>query len=175
VTNKESDADMKKEIKDVLEKQYREITSMYDMAEELASTIESDFVQNPDAQLALVEPLITQIADSTDILAEEFINILEKPASKKSAKNKVEAALRKMFQALEEYRNRVGLRSKKVLSALANIADPIVDKIRKQAEKITIIFMTLIELSLERIMHKYEIEELKRSNAKVTGMLLQTR
>ncbi len=157
--------------KDQLQKQYKDITSLYDMAEELASTVESDFTQDPESQLALVEPLLTQVADSADILAEEFIRVLENPARKKSAKTRVESALRKLYMALEEYRNRVGIRSKKTLAALANIADPIVDKIRKQAQKITIIFMQLIELSLERIMHKYEIEEFKRSNDKVVSML----
>jgi hypothetical protein len=159
--------------KDTSEKDYRMITSLYEMAEDLASTVESEFVKDPEEQIALLEPLITQIADSADILTEEFINVLEKPSRKKSAKTRVESALRKIFMALEEYRNNVGLRSKKTLTALANIADPIVDKIRKQVEKITLIFMQLVEISLERIMHKYEIEEFKRSNNKVASMLLQ--
>ena len=159
--------------KDVLQKQYRDITTLYDLAEELASTVESDFVPDPESQLALVEPLISQVADSTDILAEEFIRVLENPGHKKSAKTRVESALRKIFMALEEYRTRLGVRSKKALAALANIADPIIDKIRKQAEKIIIIFLQLMGLSLERIMHKYEIEEFKRANTKVTEILTQ--
>ncbi len=159
--------------KDALEKHYRQITSLYDMAEELANTVESDFVSNPEAQLALVEPLLTQVADSADVLSEEFINLFENPSRKKSAKGRIESALRKIFMALEEYRNGLGMRSKKMLAALANIADPIVDKIRKQAEKIIIIFMQLTEISLDRIMHKYEIEEFKRANEKAVNMILQ--
>ena len=154
-----------------MEKQYRQITALYDVAEELASTVESEFVQAPEAQLELVEPLINQVADSADILSEEFIDLFENPSRKKSAKGRIESALRKLFMALEEYRNRVGLKSKKTLAALANIADPLVDKLRKQAEKITVIFMSLIELSLERIMHKYEIEEFKRNHQKTVSML----
>ena len=165
-----TDADMKK---DNLEKQYRDITAFYDMAEELAATVESDFTQNPEAQLALMEPLVTQIADSADILTEEYINVLENPARKKSAKSRIEGALRKIFIALEEYRNKVGIKSKKTLAGIANIADPIIDKVRKQAEKVAVLFMQLVELSLERIMRNYEIEELKRSNNKVANMLLQ--
>jgi len=159
--------------KDALEKQYRQITTLYDMAEELASTVESEFTKDPQTQLALVEPLINQVADSADTLTEEFINLFENPSHKKSAKTRIEAALRKIFMALDEYRNRIGLRGKKTLAALANIADPIIDKIRKQVEKITLIFMQLIELSLERIMHKYEIEEFKRANEKAVSTLLQ--
>jgi hypothetical protein len=161
--------------KDALQKQYKDITTFYDLAEELAATVESEFIQDPDNQLALVEPVISQIADSTDVLAEEFIRVLENPGRKKSAKSRVESALRKIFMALEEYRNRLGLRSKRALAALANIADPVMDKIRKQAEKIIVIFMQLMDLSLERIMHKYEIEEFKRNNSQVVQSANQLR
>ncbi len=81
--------------------------------------------------------------------------------------------MRKMFIALEEYRSRVGLKSKKLLAGLANIADPVVEKIRKQIEKIVLIFMQLINISLERIMHKYEIEEFKRANQKAMSSIPQ--
>jgi hypothetical protein len=159
--------------KDALEKQYRDITSLYDMAEELADTVESEFVRNPDDQLALIEPLITQVADSADILSEEYVQLLEKPSRKKAAKGRIESALRKIFTAVEEYRERAGTQGKKTLAALANIADPIVDKIHKQVRKITIVFMHFVELSLERIMHKFEIEEFKRTNGKIMSQLLQ--
>jgi len=150
--------------KEALEKHYQEISSLYDMAEELASTIESEFTKDPEAQLALLEPLIGHVADSADILSEEFVSVLEKPTRVQTAKGRVESALRKIFMALEEYRKQIGLRSKTTLAALANIADPIVDKIRKQAEKIILIFMQLMDISLDRIMHKFEIEEFRRTN-----------
>jgi hypothetical protein len=157
--------------KEQLEKHYREIASLYDTAEELASTVESEFTKDPEAQLALVEPLIAQVADSADVLAEEFVNVLEKPALAKSAKGRVESALRKIFMALEEYRRKIGLRGTQLLGALSNIADPIVDKIRKQSEKIILIFMQLMEISLDRIMHKFQIEEFKRANDKAMSAL----
>jgi CRISPR/Cas system CSM-associated protein Csm2 small subunit len=154
-----------------LEKYYREISSLYDMAEDLASTIESEFTKNPEAQLTLVEPLISQVADSADALSEEFVNVLEKPSRIKSAKGRVEGALRKLFMALEAYRAQIGTRSKNTLEALVNIADPIVTKIRKQAERIILIFMQLMEISLDRIMHKFEIEEFKRANDRLIATL----
>lgn len=153
------------------EKQYREISSLYDMAEELAATVESDFAKDPQAQLALVEPLIGQVADCADVLSEEFINVLEKPSLAKTAKSRIEGALRRMFIALEDYRTRMGLKGQKAIEGISNIADPIVAKIRKQVEKIILIFMQLMELSLERIMHKFEIEEFRRANDKAMATL----
>ena len=152
--------------KQALEKHYREISSLYDMAEELAATVESEFTKNPEEQLALVEPLIAQVADSADALSEEFVNVLDKPSKVKSAKTRVETALRKLFMALEDYREKVGLglRGNGPVQAITNIADPIVGKIRKQSERVILIFMQIMEISLDRIMHKFELEEFKRNN-----------
>ena len=157
--------------KEALAKFYREITSLYDMAEELATTVESEFTKNPETQLAIVEPVIAQLADSADILSEEFVNVLEKPTMIKSAKGRVEGALRKVFMALDEYRQKVGERSKSALNTIVNIADPIVHKIRKQTERVILIFMQLMEISLERIMHKFELEEFKRANDRMISTI----
>ncbi len=153
--------------KDDYKEQYENLTAIYDLAEDLAATVESKFVKNPEGQLALVEPLINDIADSADILTEEYISILETPSHKKSAKSRVEKALRKIFTALESYRERV----KEAGSAAINIADTIVEKIYKQTEKIMLIFMQLIELSLERIMRKHELDEFKRHNTQFISAL----
>ncbi len=157
--------------KEELEQHYRDVAELYDAAEELASTVESEFVKDPEEQLALVEPLISQVADSADVLTEEFVNVIERPALAKTAKTRVEGALRKIFAALEEYRKKIGLRATQLLGGLANIADPIIDKIRKQSEKIIIIFMQLMEISLDRIMHKFEIDEFRRANDKAISTL----
>ncbi len=158
--------------KEDFRKQYEDITFLYDLAEELASTIESEFVKDSEKQLALVEPLINEVADATDILTEEYLNLLENPSNKKSAKNRVEGALRKIFMALEDYRARLKDTGVNTLGALANIADIIADKIHKQAEKITIIFMHLIQMSLDRVMRKHEMDEFKRANEKLVNTLL---
>ena len=159
--------------KDELEKQYKDITSLYNMADDLTSTVEDKSIKNPDDQLSLIEPLINEIAESADILSEEYIAILEKPARKKISKGRIESALRKIFLALEEYRTRLSELTKTTVMALANIADPIVDKIRKQAEKITIIFMQMLEISLDKIMRKYELDEFKRANQVIVGSMIQ--
>ena len=157
--------------KEDLEKHYREIASLYDTAEELANTVESEFAQDPHEQLALVEPLISQVADCADVLSEEFVTVLEKPALAKTSKSRVEGALRKMFIALQEYRERLGLKTQSALEGIANIADPVVAKLRKQVDKIILIFMQLMEISLDRIMHKFEIEEFKRTNDRAMAAL----
>jgi hypothetical protein len=149
---------------DQSEQEYREIVAIYDMANELASTSESEFVVDQKAQLDLVEPLIDQVHDAADALTEEYIDLLRHPTRRKSAKGKVEGALRKIFMAIEQYRSRLAAQGARTLGVLANIADPVVEKIRAQSQKIILIFMRLVEISLERIMHKSELEDFRRSN-----------
>jgi hypothetical protein len=79
--------------------------------------------------------------------------------------------MRKIFLALDEYRKQMGLRSKRSLEVIANIADPIVEKIRRQTEKVILIFMSFMEISLDRIMHKFQIEEFRRTNDRVMSTL----
>ncbi len=158
---------------DELKGQYEDITVLYDMAGELATTVENKAVKNPEAQLALIEPLINDIADSTDVLTEEFIDILENPSHKKSAKGRIEKAMRKIFMALESYRERARETTNDTLAALANVADKTVEKIYRQTEKIMIIFMRLIDISLERIMRKHELDEFRRHNSQFLNMIPQ--
>lgn len=145
-------------------KQYDSITMLYDIAEDLASTVENKMVRNPDEHFMLIEPLINDVADSADVLAEEYINVLEAPSLKKSAKLKVEKALRKIFMALENYRKRVEELGSETVAILSKTVDPVVEKIVKQTEKIMVIFMHLLEISLDRIMHKQQLEEFRRNN-----------
>lgn len=159
--------------KDDMKAQYDEIASLYDMAEDLAATVESKSIKNPKQQMAIVEPLINDISDSADVLTEEYINIMENPSRKKSAKNRIEKALRKIFMALDNYRAHVNEISGNTLAALSNIADGIVNKIHKQAEKIMIVFMRLLDISLERIMRAHELAEFRRNNEKFTNTLPQ--
>jgi hypothetical protein len=151
-----------------LKSRYDEITTMYDLAEELVSTVESEFVSNPDAQMTLVEPLVEQVGDSADVLTEEFINVAQSTGNR----TKIEGALRKLYLALDDYKRRLGVENTSV-QKLVNIADPIVDKIKRQAEKIITVFLEFIDLSLDRIMHKAEVEELKKREEKVASMLHQ--
>lgn len=158
------------------EAKYNEITKLYDYAEELVSTVESELVNNPAAQLEIVEPLINDIGDATDILTQEFILIAESHKNKsqnKASKKQIEGALRKIFGAINKYQTRVRNISKKAHGAIMNIADPIVQKIHRQVEQVVIIFLEFIQLSLQSIMNKVELEQLKARDARVALMMHQ--
>ncbi|HEU5048025.1 MAG TPA: hypothetical protein VFT64_09325 [Rickettsiales bacterium] len=159
--------------KDEMKEQYDEIAALYDLAEELASTVESKLAKNPKEQLALVEPFISDIADSTDVLTEEYISIMEEPSRKKPARARIEKALRKMFTALDTFRARAHEMGQDSLSALATLTDTIATKIQKQTEKIMLIFMHLVDISLERIMRKHELDEFRRRNEQIVNSIPQ--
>lgn len=159
-----------------LEARYQEITVLYDQAEELVATVESDFVKNPEAQLALVEPLINDIGDATDVLTEEFVLVAESKkfkTSSKASKARVEGALRKIYVAIGEYKARVKTSGKKIQGAIQNIADPIVAKIQRQLEKVLVIFMEFVQASLFNIMNKAEAEALRARDTRIAMMMHQ--
>ena len=157
-----------------LEAKYLDITKLYDMAEELVSTVESDLVSNKNAQLDAVEPLINEIGDATDVLTEEFMLIAESKKSKtqnRASKSHIESALRKMFVAINDYNARVKDISKKAHGSIMNIADPIVKKIQRQIEQVVVIFLEFMQISLHSIMNKAELELLKARDARIALMM----
>ncbi len=158
------------------ESRYHEITKLYDFSEELVATVESELVQDPDAQLDAVEPLISEIGDATDMLAEEFMYIAESKKNKtqsKASKKQIEAGLRKIFTAISDYNARVRDVSKKAHGSIMNIADPIVNKIQRQIEEIVVIFLEFIQISLQSIMNKAELDTLKARDSRIALMMHQ--
>ncbi len=161
---------------ETLEVKYHEITRLYDLSDELLSTVESKFVTDPEQQLEIVEPLINEIADATDALAGEFILIAEHRRQKgqnKASKTHIEAALRRIFTALNDYQARVRDVGKKAHGAIQNIADPIVKKIQRQVEEVVVIFLEFMQISLMSIMGQAELATLKARDARIALMMHQ--
>lgn len=157
-----------------LEQHYYEITGLYDLAEELVDTVEDDNVRNPAEQLAIVEPLVEEVSDAADILAEEFIAIAENEGKgKPHGKRRIEGALRKIYAAIDAYHTRVQAELREVKSGFQNVADPIVKKIKRQMEIVVAALIDFVALSLDRIMQKSHIEEMKQHQEKVAMMIHQ--
>jgi hypothetical protein len=154
-----------------LELKYHQIAELYDLAEELLSTAENPAVENPESQLDLIEPLVNQLGDSTDVLCEEFIEIAGKKEKSASRKTRVERALRKIYTALDAYQQQASAMTGQAVEGLRNLADPIVEKIKLHVEAVIGIFLDFVDLMLDRIMHKQQIEELKKRQEKIAQML----
>lgn len=153
-----------------LEQRYNDIAALYDLAGELVDTTESKLVADPEAQLALVEPLVHDLGEATDILTEEFVLVAESTKPKKknrASKAHIEAALRRIYTAIHEYRTRVRAAGKNA----ANIADAIVTKIQRQVERVMVIFLEFIQISLANLMGHAELEALKVRDARIALMM----
>jgi len=158
------------------EVRYNEIHRLYDLAEELVNTVESEFVSDPSSQLEVIEPLVNGIGDATDMLTGEFILIAEGRKNKnagKASKTHIETSLRKIFAAINEYHHRVRDISKKAHGAIMNIADPIVSKIQRHLEQVVIIFLEFMQISLQNIMSKAELDSLKSRDSRLALMMHQ--
>lgn len=158
------------------EVRYHQITQLYDYAEELLATVESPLVRDAARQLEIVEPLIHEIGEAADMLAEEFIFLAEGHQhhnTGKASKHRIEAGFRRLFAAVADYQLRVRDITKKAHGAIANIADPIVKKIQRQAEEIVVVFLEFIQFSLANIMGQAELATLKARDARIALMMHQ--
>lgn len=158
------------------EAKYNEITKLYDYAEELVATVESPLVANSARQLEIIEPLIHELGEATDVLAEEFIYIAESKQNKgtsKASKHRIEASLRRIFAAVSDYQLRVRDITKKAHGAIQNIADPIVAKIQQHVEGIIVLFLEFIQFSLQNVMGQAALETLKVRDARIALMMHQ--
>jgi hypothetical protein len=92
--------------KEYYEKTYASILKFYDFAESLIATVEDARVKDPIAQLEFVEPIINQLEEATDLLAEEyrsFVRTDQKPGV--FAKKRIEKALAKVMASIELCKN----------------------------------------------------------------------
>jgi uncharacterized alkaline shock family protein YloU len=154
-----------------LELHYHQITALYDLADDLVDTIGQSKRQDPESQLRIVEPLIEQVSESADILCEEFIEVAGKQSKTPVRKNKIESALRKIYIALDNYTKATIEFAVDTTTNLRNVADPVVEKIKRQVEHIISIMVDFIDISLDRIMQKQHIEELKKRQEKIANMI----
>ncbi|MBN8543437.1 MAG: hypothetical protein J0M34_04145 [Alphaproteobacteria bacterium] len=151
-----------------MEQKYYEVMELYSLADELVLSTESNLVANPDAQLDLVEPLADAMGSSADILTEEFIALVDGKANRKTiAKKKIEDALRQIYTAISDYSEK----SAQMMHGVSNVADPIVKRIKRQLEAVIAVFVDFVTLSLDRIMQKNDVEELKQRQEKIALML----
>ncbi len=155
---------------------YNDITTLCDSAEELLATVENSASKDPQAHLDLIEPLINEIADASDVLAEEFLLIAEnkeKRSSNKHSKKRIEAALRRIFVILNEYQENSKVAVKKIGEGAVKLTNAIVKKIKDQLDKVVTIFFEFAQISLQNIMNKAEIEALRARDTRIAFMMHQ--
>lgn len=146
------------------EQKHDDIIELYFLNEELMNTVEQ--AADPEAQMALVEPLIEAIGDSADILSEEYVGLCQGATpSRPASKSRVEGALRKVYSAINDFQKRT--RDAK------NAAQLIVKKMKRQLQQVIANFVEFVTVSLDRIMQKQDIEELNAHHASIALMLHQ--
>lgn len=156
---------------------YSDIVALCDCAEELLATVENSTIPNPQTQLDMIEPLINEIADSSDVLAEEFLLVAESKKTRgpnKFSKKRIESALRRIFVTINEYQENVQALTKKTNATITNITKPIIKKIQQQLDQVVAIFFEFAQISLQNIMSKVELDALKIRNSNIAFMMHQS-
>lgn len=151
-----------------LERRYHQITNLYQYAEALVDTVESKFTQGKMVQFELISPLVDQIGESTDILAEEFLYLAQgNHIPGKSHRKRVEAALRNIFLAIDNYKLQLQQAAHRMGRKVYNVADPVIERIKQHVTHIAMIFKDTLGLSLSVIMHKADLDQMRKQDAQV--------
>jgi hypothetical protein len=155
---------------------YNDITGLCDTAEELLSTVENPAVKDPQAHLDMIEPLINEIADASDVLAEEFLLVAESKKNRtasKFSKKRIEAALRRITSTISEYQDNTTNIAKKSGNIAVALTTSIIKKIQLQLDKVIGIFLEFCQISLQSIMSKAELDALRSRDARIALMMHQ--
>ncbi len=153
------------------EDQYRKIIELYDVAEQLIQSVEAAEIEYMEAQLSIIEPVVENVNESADVLTGEYSIFATHDADpRKIKRNYVESAIRRIFASIEEYKARVG-NSGALRQLLALTVDPIINKLKNLAEEIIIVFMKVVSIVLEKILHKHEAEELKKRKKEIALLI----
>lgn len=142
------------------EQKYYDVTELYALCDDLLATVEQS--ADPQAQLALIESLVETLGESADVLGEEYINLCDGKKETRG-KTRIEGALRKVYGAIGDFTSRA--------RDSRNAALAVVKKIKRQLEQVIVNFMEFLVLSLDRIMQKHDVEEIKQRHAHLSLML----
>lgn len=83
------------------EQTYSSIIRFYDLAEQLIKTVESNKIIDPVAQLDFIEPMVKEVEEATDTIAEEYRNFVQ--SGKKPglfARKRIEKSLENIYTVL---------------------------------------------------------------------------
>ena len=154
---------------DQLEQDYHEITELFQLADDLIMTTEHEAIADKESQIDLVEPVVSAIVESADTLSEEFFVQVEdgKPSRKKASKGRIENALRKMYMAINQYAENI----QQAGETVKRVTDPIVTRIKRQLEVVVATLVQFVQLSLDLIMQKNDIDELRQRQERISSML----
>jgi hypothetical protein len=84
------------------EETYGRIVRFYDFAEELINTVEHEAVSDPENQLAFIEPLVHQLEDAADVLAEEYRNLVRNGTKpNRNSRQRIEKALAQIYTVMD--------------------------------------------------------------------------
>lgn len=93
---------------DEFDEVYANIVRLYDHAENLLNFTTHEDVQDHEAFLAEIEPVVKRIEESANTIADDFATIVERGELPNNAmKRRVSSAMRQVLLVINEYRNNI--------------------------------------------------------------------
>lgn len=150
-----------------LKRDYAHLTGLYDQADTLlgalptvAESLQADYFQS-------ISPLAAELESAGDTLTAAFISCAE--GKGKSQRKTVETTFRKLFAALEVFRQQ----TKAASSVLGEQLQAHALRVEEALGKAVTVFVQFVELALDRIMQKADLDALRKREPKIAQLLQQ--
>lgn len=157
------------------EKNYEEIVSLYDVAEQIVEEADED---ENGSDAVLVDPLLKDMDFSINEFIESYIALVENEMKgrekgvRKKFQAKLEIAMRVMFTSMNEcYANIIKEEKRTHRKSLKILAGLISSSLRGQMHKVIGAFIGLVDLSTNKFMKKSDIEELEKRDKEIARQL----
>ncbi len=148
-----------------LELHYHDIMELFSIADQLVENTAS--AENPTLYVSEIEHLAEVVMETADTLSEEFFVITNgKAESKQVSGKKIEGALRRAYVTMSDF-------TKKASASTRKHAEKLLTKLKRQLEVVIASVVEFVQISLDRVMQKADIEELKRRQERIALMLHQ--
>ena len=141
------------------EEEYHKITDMYDILEQIIETVQEAPAQSLESLIALMEPLLSEVGESVDVLSEEFLHILTHEYIRRTRRKRIHATLRRIYTAIEQYKQRAAEETRSITRSILSSINTLVQRLKRQTEVVVALFMHCLDLSLSAIMTPVQITE----------------
>lgn len=150
-----------------LKQDYNRLTSLYEEADALLATLASAPQAQQGEYFRAAAPLAVELEAAGDVLTAGFIQCAE--GKIKQQKKGIESALRKAFSALDSYRRDITTASVEVAELLSSH----VERVQEALGKAVAAFAEFVDLAVDRIMQKSDLDALRKREPKIALMLQQ--
>lgn len=153
---------------------YRDIVELYDIAEEMAGTVEDHRALHQQEQMDILEPLVEEVISAADALSQQFCEYAEASDKEKAAKKfKIRPVFQRVFKAVDECLSKLNGASAEVAENVTIVVLPAVERLMRHAERVFGRVLSIVERARDTVKKRKEFYEMVVRESHLAQMMQQ--